>query len=92
MYEGVDVYYSNFYGYSDYHTIIKVAEFLQDSEYMAVAEKYILGIADCERYNYPIEKQGIAREIDVWINHNTKPVWDFYVDILEHYKHEIQSK
>lgn len=89
MHEGVSTYYSNFYGNSDYRLMAETADFLSDNGYTTVAEQYKAGIAHCRRYEYPAEKTETAARIDRWINWNTKPVWDFYVDVLETHKNEM---
>lgn len=92
QHEGLDTYYSNFYGDNDRQTIMKVAEFLKNSEYTIVAEKYISTISDYEGLKYPENAKEIAELNEKWGNWivwNREPVWDFYVDILEKHKEEF---
>ncbi len=92
MHESIDTYYSNFYGDSDYQTITKVAQFLNDNKYTVVAEKYTFGLeqglTDYEIGKYPDEKKEIVKQLDIWINWNTEAVWEFYLYILEKHKND----
>lgn len=89
LHEGVSTYYENFYGEAEYATICKVANFLAENGYTAVAEKYTQGIAKCERYSYPAKKRKTAAQIDEWIRRNTECVWRFYVKILNSHRGEF---
>ena len=88
MHEGVETYYENFYGVSSYPEIVRTAEYLQQNGYLDIYEQFHRGIAECEQYEYPEEMKAVAKEIDVWIDHHTKEVWDFCVDVLAKHKKE----
>lgn len=88
MYEGLAGYYDNFYGESDYRKITATAEFLKENGYAVVAEQYISGIVECKRYEYPPEKRELAKKIELCVDWDTEPVWEFYLDILEKHRND----
>lgn len=87
-YEGVFTYYDNSYGDSDHQTILKVAEYLKENGYTVIAEQYTLGIDVPRRKEIPFKKNEIDLQIEHWVNWNTEPVWEFYLDILEKHKND----
>lgn len=87
IHECAETYYKNFYGNSEYKTIIRVADYLRENGYNEIAEPYALAAVDCERYQYPEEKAHLLP--DGWIDNNEEAVWNFYVDILEKHKEEL---
>ena len=89
FHEGVGTYYENFYGDSDYKAIMPTVRYLEQNQYIEVAEKYKLGAAKCERYQYPEGKRPLLVTIDKWLNWNTEIVFNFYVDILEKNRAEL---
>lgn len=107
MHEGVNTYYTNFYGGSEYPVIIQTAKFLQENGYMTVYEQYNKGIVICEQSDNLNEKELmdkdladrdlndkdlVAKDIDAWINWHTKEVWEFCVDMLSKHKEEWHWK
>lgn len=92
FHEGIITYYENFYGNSDYQTIISTAKYLQSYGYLELAEQYLSGAIDCnicEDSEYLEEKLDTIVKVDKWINENTKTVFQFYVDILMKHKKEF---
>ncbi len=91
MYEGATTYYSNFYGLSDYQKIVETGDFLKNNGYMVIAEKFTAGIVLCEQEDDSDAEDliQISSQIEQWLDQNTKPVWDFYYEILEKHKNEL---
>lgn len=87
IHEGGETYYENFYGDSDYKTIIKVADYLRENGYNEILKPYAAAAVDCERYKYPKDKAYLLP--DDWIDNNEETVWNFYVDILKKHKEEL---
>lgn len=87
LHECASAYYENFYGCSDYQTIIKVADYLRKNGYHEIAEPYVSADVDCERYQYPTDKVHLLP--DDWIDNNDEAIWNFYVDLLERHKEEL---
>lgn len=81
LHESAEAYYENFYGNSEYKTILKVAEYLRNNGYSEIAEPYAAAAVNCERYQYPKEMTHLLP--DYWIGNNDEIIWHFYVDILE---------
>ena len=93
MHEGVTTYYENFYGVSEYMSILKTSEFMQKNEYLDIYVQYSKGIVLCENEcEYPENVKMVAQEIDDWINWHTREVWEFCVDILEKHRDEWKCK
>lgn len=90
FHEGAESYYSNFYGNSEYATIIRTADYLNENGYDEIWKPYISAAVDCERYQYPKEKTHLLP--DDWMNKNEKTVWNFYVNILEKHADELTMK
>ncbi len=87
MHECAETYYENFYGNSEYQTIIKVANYLGKNGYNEIAEPYACAAVDCERYQYPADKAYLLP--DDWIDNHEETIWNFYVDILETHKEDL---
>ena len=87
IHECAETYYENFYGDSDYETIVRVADYLRKNGYHEIEQPYISATVDCERYQYPKDKAHLLP--DDWIDNNDETVWNFYVDILEKHKEEL---
>ena len=87
IHECAETYYENFYGDSDYETIVRVADYLRKNGYHEIEPPYISAAVDCERYQYPKDKAHLLP--DDWIDNNDETVWNFYVDILEKHKEEL---
>lgn len=87
IHECAETYYENFYGDSDYETIVRVADYLRKNGYHEIEQPYISAAVDCERYQYPKDKAHLLP--DDWIDNNDETVWNFYVDILEKHKEEL---
>ena len=90
MHECAEAYYENFYGGSDYQTIIRVADYLRENGYHEIVEPYAAAAVDCKRYHYPAEKAHLLP--DDWIDDNKEAIWNFYVTILEKHKEELEQQ
>ncbi len=67
IYEGVAVYYTNFYGFSDSHRIAVAADFLRNSGYGAIAQQFTAGIADCGQQAAGLsEKEETAAQVNAY--------------------------
>ena len=91
MHEGVITYYENFYGGSEYQTIVETAKFLKKNDYFTIYQQYNKGIVLCKEHEYTKEEINV-KELDAWINWHTKEVWDFCATILLKYKNEWSWK
>ncbi len=80
LHECAEAYYENFYGDSEYETIMRVAGYLRENGYEEIAQPYEAAAVDCERYQYPKEKVHLLP--DDWVRNNEETIWNFYVDIL----------
>lgn len=89
FHEGPITYYENFYGESDYPTIMKTAKFLKDNGYTEIAQVYVSAAVDCQRYEYPQESLHLLDQVEKWLDDNTGAVFHFYTDILERHRAEI---
>lgn len=89
IHEWAKAYYENFYGDSEYKTIIKVADYLRENGYHEIAEPYAAAAVDCKRNNYPEEMTHLLP--DEWIYNNDEIIWNFYVDILTKHKQDLLS-
>lgn len=89
MHESAEAYYENFYGNSDYRTILRVADFLRENGYLEILMPYAAAAVDCERYHYPEEKNHLLP--DSWVDEHEEAIWSFYVDVLEKYKEVLEK-
>ncbi len=90
--EGVDTYYTNFYGASDYNTIRKTADYLRIYGYDEISKWYSLGVHDYSQYEdekYPEEWIAEIKEIDKWIDSNEEIIFRCMIDLLLKYKEEL---
>ena len=71
FYEGIELYYENFYQDSDYKTILRVAEYIKEIGYAEFSEYYVAPAVEYEEV--PEEE---------WAGENTEMTWNFYVDVL----------
>lgn len=90
FHEGAESYYENFYGDSDYATIIRVAGYLRDNGYHEIEKPYVSAAVDCERCKYPKDRPHLLS--DDWMDENEKTVWNFYVIILEKHADELTAR
>ena len=90
LHESAKVYYENFYGGSDYETILRVADYLQKNGYDELVKPYASAAVDCKRYEYPSDKVHLLP--DDWVYNNEETVWNFYVDILEKHSEELTMR
>lgn len=93
--EGVDTYYTNLYGNSDYDTILKTANYLMGCGYDEISKWYSLGIHDYRNYKngiYPDEWIAEIEKIDKWIDSNEEMIFNFMVDLLLKHKDELFNR
>lgn len=90
FHEGAESYYENFYGDSDYATIIRVAGYLRDNGYHEIEKPYVSAAVDCERCKYPKDRRHLLP--DDWMDENEETVWNFYVTILEKHADELTAR
>lgn len=87
IHEGAKTYYENFYGGSDYETILRVSDYLRKNEYNELAKLYASAAIDCKGDKYPEDKAYLLP--DIRSDNYIETVWNFYVDILEKHKKEL---
>ena len=87
MHEGSDTYYTNFYGDSDYETMLRIADYLRQNGYNEVEKLYAPAIIELEGDEYPEDKAYLLP--DDRDEGYRETVWHFYVDILEKHKEEL---
>lgn len=88
FHEGPATYYENFYGQNPPDAITRTARFLEENGYEDIYDIFTLPLDSDDEGMRDNAKDRLRRIFD-WMQENERPVWDFYVAILEGHKAEL---
>ena len=86
FHEGLDTYYEDFYGGTDYESIMRAREFLTKEGYDLLASCYNHVLFEEDVYSLEQIAESFQNTAK-WIGEHDKVVQDFYIDVLK--KHHI---
>lgn len=81
-YEGLEVYYENFYGNTDYDSVKRAGTFLDKAGYTELASVYNQVFGDGEPY-LADKIRDLFPDMRNWMDEHQKVIQEFYFDVLK---------